>query len=91
MTYSKPPASISELEQTWVDQWGEAVSKTTAAKMLGVSTTTIWRMVQDGRLIEAPNGRILVRPAARWANSKVNVLRRLRKKAQTEGRRATNV
>jgi len=60
--------SISELEQAWVDQWGEAVGKTTAAKMLGVSTTTVWRMAQDGRLAVAPNGHILVRQAARWAN-----------------------
>lgn len=60
-------ADISELEQAWVDQWGEAVKKSTAAKMLDVDASTIWRMVQDGRLVEAPNGRILVRQMARWA------------------------
>lgn len=59
---------ITELEQAWVDQWGEAVGKTTAAKMLGVSTTTVWRMAQDGRLATAPNGHILVRQAARYMN-----------------------
>lgn len=59
---------IAELEQAWVDQWGEAVGKTVAAKMLGVSTVTIWRMAQDGRLAVAPNGHVLVRQAARWAN-----------------------
>ncbi len=62
-----PAADISELEQAWVEQWGEAVKKTTAAKILGVDASTIWRMVQDGRLVEAPNGRILVRQMARWA------------------------
>ncbi len=60
-------ADISELEQAWVEQWGEAVKKTTAAKILDVDASTIWRMVQDGRLVEAPNGRILVRQMARWA------------------------
>lgn len=60
-------ADISELEQAWVDQWGEAVKKSTAAKILDVDASTIWRMVQDGRLVEAPNGRILVRQMARWA------------------------
>lgn len=69
MTHKKrsPAIDISELEQAWVDQWGEAVKKTTAAKILDVSPATIWRMVQDGRLAEAPNGRILVRQMARWA------------------------
>lgn len=62
-----PAADISELEQAWVEQWGEAVKKTTAAKILDVDASTIWRMVQDGRLVEAPNGRILVRQMARWA------------------------
>ncbi len=60
-------ADISELEQAWVEQWGEAVKKSTAAKILDVDASTIWRMVQDGRLVEAPNGRILVRQMARWA------------------------
>ncbi len=72
MTHKKrsPAIDISELEQAWVDQWGEAVKKTTAAKILDVNPATIWRMVQDGRLAEAPNGRILVRQMARWAEQK---------------------
>ena len=72
MTHKKrsPAIDISELEQAWVDQGGEAVKKTTAAKILDVNPATIWRMVQDGRLAEAPNGRILVRQMARWAEQK---------------------
>lgn len=78
MTHKKrsPAIDISELEQAWVDQWGEAVKKTTAAKILDVNPATIWRMVQDGRLAEAPNGRILVRQMARWAEQKHQPRRR---------------
>lgn len=55
----------------WVDTWGETVNKKTAAEMLGVSPSQITKLVTAGTLATTPDGRVLVRQAAIWANSGV--------------------
>lgn len=56
------------IENQWVDRYGEAVSKTEAAEMLGVCRWSIYKMLQDGVLKETPYGKILVRQACAFAN-----------------------
>lgn len=65
----------------WVRTWGESLSKTEAAKMLGVSLTYLKKLVREGDLPLAPDGRVLVRGAAEWAQSGTAV-----KKAKHEWR-----
>ena len=70
----QPVVKIYELqhisiEEEWVATWGETVSKTHAAKMLGVSRTKLYELIRAGALRLAPNGYVLVRAAARWAYS----------------------
>jgi len=57
------------IEDRWVKEWGETQSKSGAARMLGVSPAQITGYVQKGYLPTTPDGRVLVRDAAQWANS----------------------
>jgi excisionase family DNA binding protein len=50
------------------------LSKSEAARQLGISRTTLYRLIEHGRLSPAPNGRIddteLVRAAPMWMPSR---------------------
>lgn len=59
----------SSIGEQWVRTWGETLPKTAAAKMLGISVTYISKLIADGAIATAPDGRVLVRSAAEWANS----------------------
>lgn len=52
----------------WTEQYGEIVTKTTAAKILGCSPTTIYKLIDEGDIKTAPDGRVLVRSMAEWAS-----------------------
>lgn len=70
LTYEAARTAAAEsTADRWVKEWGECVNRRTAAKMLGVSATTITRMVADGKLTANPAGNVIVRTAAEWANS----------------------
>lgn len=66
---SPAPAPIDPIGDHWARTWGETVTKTVAAKMLGVCRCTVYEWINAGYLPTAPNGNVLVRPAAAWANS----------------------
>lgn len=53
----------------WTEQYGEIVTKTTAAKILGCSPTTVYKLIEDRQIKTAPDGRVLVRSMAEWASS----------------------
>ena len=55
--------------EAWTEQWGEVVSKTAAAKILGCSPSTVYKLIADGDIRTAPDGRVLVRSMAEWASS----------------------
>lgn len=63
----KTDSKISVADQ-WVNVWGEAISKSAAAVMLGVSRSTIYAYVANGAIETSPEGKVLVRSAAQWAN-----------------------
>ena len=52
----------------WTEQYGEIVTKTTAAKILSCSPTTVYKLIDGGELKTAPDGRVLVRSMAEWAS-----------------------
>lgn len=62
---AKVSASVGE---QWVQTWGETINKKEAAKMLGVSVGYLNKLVAQGDLRTTPDGRIIVRAAAEWAN-----------------------
>lgn len=66
----------SSIGEQWARMWGELLSKKAAAKMLGVSVNTLVKIVGDGGIKAAPDGRILVRSAAEWANQPQKVNRK---------------
>lgn len=70
---------VSEITEQWVRTWGETVNKKTAAAMLGVSQGQITKLTKAAVLPVTPDGRVLVRQAAEWANS-----RRAVEKAETK-------
>lgn len=45
----------------WVGLYGEAVSKSKAARIMGVSRATVYNMIEDGRLAVYGNGTVSVR------------------------------
>ncbi len=55
--------------EAWTEQYGEIVTKTTAAKILGCSPATVYKLIEDGSIKTAPDGRVLVRSMAEWASS----------------------
>lgn len=58
----------SSVGESWVRTWGETLPKKAAAKMLGVSVTYLNKLITDGGISITPDGRVVVRPAADWAN-----------------------
>ncbi len=52
----------------WTEQYGEIVTKTTAAKILGCSPTTVYKLIEEKQIKTAPDGRVLVRSMAEWAS-----------------------
>ena len=59
----------SSVGEQWVRTWGETLPKKAAAKMLGVSVTYLNKLINDGGIAATPDGRVVVRSAAEWANS----------------------
>ena len=60
--------SSSSVGESWVRTWGETLPKKAAAKMLGVSVTYLNKLITDGGIAVTPDGRVVVRSAADWAN-----------------------
>jgi len=58
----------SSIGESWVRTWGETLPKKAAAKMLGVSVTYLNKLINDGGINITPDGRVVVRSAADWAN-----------------------
>ena len=58
----------SSVGESWVRTWGETLPKKAAAKMLGVSVTYLNKLITDGGIAVTPDGRVIVRSAADWAN-----------------------
>ena len=63
------PQPIDAIAAEWAATWGETVNKTVAAKMLGIARSTVYELIDAGYLPTAPNGNVLVRQAAAWANN----------------------
>lgn len=61
----------SSVGESWVRTWGETLPKKAAAKMLGVSVTYLNKLISDGAICVTPDGRVVVRSAADWANQNV--------------------
>ena len=59
----------SSMSEQWVRTWGETLPKKAAAKMLGVSVTYLNKLIIGGEILTTPDGRVVVRSAAEWANS----------------------
>lgn len=54
-------------EEALVERYGECVDKTVASKLLGVSRATVYKMLADGRIMGACEGRrVDVRSIARY-------------------------
>ena len=58
----------SSVGESWVRTWGETLPKKSATKMLGVSVTYLNKLISDGGIAVTPDGRVVVRSAADWAN-----------------------
>lgn len=54
--------------EVWAEQYGEIVTKTTAAKILGCSPATVYKLIEENSIKTAPDGRVLVRSMAEWAS-----------------------
>lgn len=52
----------------WTEQYGEIVTKATAAKILGCSPSTVYKLIEERSIKTAPDGRVLVRSMAEWAS-----------------------
>ncbi len=59
----------SSIGEQWVRTWGETLAKKAAAQMLGISVTYLGKLISDSKIATAPDGRVVVRSAAEWANS----------------------
>lgn len=58
-------------EEILVDHYGESVDKTVAAKLLGVTRTTVYAMLADGRISGACAGRrVDVRSIAQYLTTR---------------------
>lgn len=58
----------STVGEQWALTYGETLSKKAAAEMLGMSINHLVKLVGDGAIKQTPDGRIVVRSAAEWAN-----------------------
>lgn len=58
----------SSIGEQWVLTWGETLPKKAAAQMLGVSVNHLIKIIDEGGIKLTPDGRVLVRSAAEWAN-----------------------
>lgn len=59
----------SSVGEQWALTYGETLTKKAAADMLGVSVNHLVKLVSEGGIKQTPDGRIVVRSAAEWANS----------------------
>ena len=57
-------------EDNWVRLHGEAVTIKRAAELIGRTPRTVSSMAANGVLGKTPDGNIIIRDLARWANSK---------------------
>jgi hypothetical protein len=67
------PVPVDKIADEWARTWGETVNRTIAARMLGVSRFIIYDWIAKGYLPTAPNGNVLVRSAATFANSNLKL------------------
>jgi hypothetical protein len=58
----------STIGEQWALTYGETLPKRAAAEMLGVSVNHLVKLVGEGGIKQTPDGRIVVRSAAEWAN-----------------------
>lgn len=58
----------STVGEQWARTWGETLPKTAAAEMLNVSVNHLSKIISEGGIRTTPDGRVLVRSAAEWAN-----------------------
>lgn len=58
----------SSIGEQWALTYGETLPKKAAAEMLGVSVNHLVKLVGEGGIKQTPDGRIVVRSAAEWAN-----------------------
>ena len=58
----------SSIGEQWALTYGETLPKKSAAEMLGVSVNHLVKLVGEGGIKQTPDGRIVVRSAAEWAN-----------------------
>lgn len=58
----------STVGEQWALTYGETLPKKAAAEMLGMSVNHLVKLVGEGGIKQTPDGRIVVRSAAEWAN-----------------------
>jgi len=58
----------SSVGEQWALTYGETLTKKAAADMLGISVNHLVKLVSEGGIKQTPDGRIVVRSAAEWAN-----------------------
>lgn len=63
------PIDALSVEDRWVHTHGEMLSKRAAGKALGISVPYLNKLIEAGNIDTSPDGRVLVRSAAAWANS----------------------
>ena len=63
-------ARTETVADAWVRAHGELVSKREAARIMGCSEDTIYRLIRAGDIRTAPNGAVNVRSCAEYANRK---------------------
>lgn len=69
-------AKTETVADAWVRAHGEMVTKRAAAEMMGCSDDTVYRLIRAGDIATAPNGMVLVRSCAEYANTPSGVRRR---------------
>lgn len=60
----------STIGEQWALTWGEMLTLKDSAKMLGISINYLKKLISEDGIQTSPDGRVLTRSAAAWANSK---------------------
>lgn len=60
----------STIGEQWARTHGEVLTLKNAAKMLGICVNTLKKMIANGAIETSPDGRVLTRSAAQWANGR---------------------
>ena len=73
-------------EDTWVRLHGEAVTVKRAAEIIGRTPRTVSNMAANGLVGKTPDGNVIIRDLARWANSQtLKMARRTSRKKHVGG------